>query len=174
MALGVPGAASPYLAEAPLAALFAEHARSLIGMAWALVGDRDAAEDIVQDALIGLRSAWPRLRDHDQAGAYLRSTVLNMARSRHRHRLVVLRHPATAPPDAASAEDEGVLREDQREVVAALRLLSRRQRECLVLRYYADLREADIASTLGISANSVKTHLARGLASLERKLESLR
>jgi RNA polymerase sigma-70 factor (sigma-E family) len=174
VALELPGAIPAYLAEAPLAALFEEHAQALVGVAWALIGDRSGAEDIVQEAFIRLRSAWPRLREQDQAGSYLRSTVVNLARSRHRHRLVVLRHPDIAVPDAVSAEEAGVLREDQREVVAAVRRLSRRQRECLVLRYYAELREAEIASALGISVNSVKTYLARGLVSLERKLESSR
>lgn len=103
--------------------------------------------------------------------AYLRSIVLNLARDENRRGLVSLRHrlPMTA---ASSAIDDTIeLRDDQRAVIAALRQLPNRQRTCLVLRYYDELSPGDIASSLGISPNSVKTHLQRGLANLESALE---
>jgi RNA polymerase sigma factor (sigma-70 family) len=112
------------------------------------------------------------MRDQDRAAGYVRATAMNLARSRLRHRMVVLRHPPKHPVDAISAEEDVMLREDHREVVAALRRLPLRQRECLVLRYYAELTDNEIARTLGISANSVKTHLGRGMASLEVRLEA--
>ncbi len=78
-------------------------------------------------------------------------------------------------PAAGESAETGALRaEDRREVIDALRGLSDRQRECLVLRYYLDLSEAEIATTLGISTGSVKTHAHRGLATLAERLESLR
>ena len=77
-------------------------------------------------------------------------------------------------PDVRAAADDVVLREDQRAVIAALRTLPDRQRECLVLRFYAELTESEIAATLAISPNSVKTHVRRGLAALEGRLEERR
>ena len=71
-----------------------------------------------------------------------------------------------------SPEEHALLRDDHQEVLDALRTLPRRQRECLVLRYYLDLSEAEIASTLGISNGSVKSHSSRGLAAVPRHLEA--
>jgi RNA polymerase sigma-70 factor (sigma-E family) len=164
--------AGDYVADDELAGLFRRHGHSLLGLVWVVLGDRGAAEEVVQDAFIALQRAWPSVRDHDRALGYLRATSLNLARSRLRRRLVVLRHPPSRPVDAGSAEDDVMLREEHREVVAALRRLPVRQRECLVLRYYADLNEGEIASTLGISLSSVKTHLARGMTALEERLEA--
>jgi RNA polymerase sigma-70 factor (ECF subfamily) len=170
LAVGTQAATPPYLSDVSLASLFEEHAQALLGMAWPLVGDLGTAEDVVQEAFIRLPTAWPRLREQGRVVAYLRSTVLNLARAGHRHHLVVLRHPEPVSPDSESAEERSLLREDQRQVVLALRRLPARQRECLVLRYYAELHSLEIAQTLGISVNSVKTHLARGLDALERLL----
>jgi RNA polymerase sigma factor (sigma-70 family) len=97
--------------------------------------------------------------------------VLNVCRSGLRRRVVALRRPDDRPRDAASAEDGVLAGAEGAAVVAALRRLPARQRECLVLRYYADLSEAEIASTLGISNGSVKTHVHRGLAALSHLLE---
>ncbi|HMC71787.1 MAG TPA: sigma-70 family RNA polymerase sigma factor, partial [Mycobacteriales bacterium] len=131
-------------------------------------------EDVVQEAFVRVHRAWPRLRDHERAAGYLRTTALNIARSGFRRRMVALRHRPSPAPDADAADARVVLREDQQEVVAALRTLPTRQRECLVLRFYGDLSEAQIAQTLGISNNSVKTHARRGLAALETRLGGTR
>ena len=72
----------------------------------------------------------------------------------------------------ASAEDTVILSDDRLAVVMALRRLPVRQRECLVLRYYAEMTEPEISSALGISSSSVKTHLRRGMAALESALEA--
>ena len=153
-----------------LADLYREHASWLLGLVRVLVGDVAAAEDIVQEAFVRLHRAWPRLREPERAAGYLRVTALNLARSGHRRRLVALRH-LEAPPAAAAGADQHVLRRDeQRAVIAALRKLPTRQRECLVLRVYGELSETEIAQTLGISPNSVKTHTRRGLAALEARL----
>lgn len=153
--------------------LYVAYYQALVRLAWLLIGDQGEAEDVAQDAFVRLHRSWDRLRDPSAAPAYLRSTVVNLARSGLRRRLVARRHPPTPFPNAASAEEGAAGREDEREVLAALRALPRRQRECLALRYYLDLSEADIAATLGISTGSVKSHSHRGLAALASKLEAL-
>jgi len=154
--------------------LYQDHYRSLVRLAALLVDDRDTAEDVVQDAFVKLYRSWGRIREPAAAPAYLRSIVCNTARSRLRRRLVAARHRPPPPRDAAAAEDTALLSEDRREVLEALGALSRRQRECLVLRYYLDRSEAEIAATLGISPGSVKSHASRGLAALATRLEATR
>jgi RNA polymerase sigma-70 factor (sigma-E family) len=151
--------------------LFNQEASSLVRLARLFVDDRNAAEDLVQEAFIRLARGGHRLRDPAKGPAYLRSIVLNLARDHNRRGLVSLRHHLPND-DQAAVEDEIELRDDQRRVIDALRELPHRQRDCIVLRYYDELGIDDIATTLGISRNSVKTHLSRGLDALERKLES--
>ena len=151
--------------------LFRQEASSLVRLARLFVDDRNAAEDLVQEAFIRLARSAHRLRDPEKAPAYLRSIVLNLARDHNRRGLVSLRHHLPSD-DQAAVEDEITLREDQQRVIDALRELPHRQRDCIVLRYYDELGIDDIATTLGISRNSVKTHLSRGLDALERRLGS--
>ena len=146
-----------------LAALHRQHYRSLVRLA-ALLGDRGAAEEVVQDAFVRVYLAGDRVRE---PLAYLRRAVVNGARSSLRRRRVREQAPLTVVRDVLPGEDHS-------DVVAALRRLPVRQRECLVLRYYLDLSEAEIAAALGISAGSVKTHSHRGLAALEKTLEDER
>jgi RNA polymerase sigma-70 factor (sigma-E family) len=154
--------------------LYLEHAASLVRMARLFVDDRNAAEDLVQEAFIRLARHAHRIEDGSKSAAYLRSIVLNLARDHNRRGLVSLRHRAPADEEQATAEDEVVLRDDQRHVIEALRDLPLRQRDCVVLRYYFEAGIQEIAETLGISQNSVKTHLKRGLVALERRLEGSR
>ncbi|MEO7571076.1 MAG: SigE family RNA polymerase sigma factor, partial [Acidimicrobiales bacterium] len=149
--------------DALVRSLFVEHAASLVRMARLFVDDRNAAEDLVQEAFIRLARHGHRIEDSSKSAAYLRSIVLNLARDHNRRGLVSLRHRPPADEAQASVEDEVVLRDDQRQVIDALRVLPLRQRDCVVLRYYFDSGIAEIADTLGISQNSVKTHLKRGL-----------
>ena len=158
-------------ADEALVALYSAHYRSLVRLAALLLHDTPAAEDVVQDAFVAMHGSWGRLRDADKAVAYLRQAVVNRARSRLRHLKVVDKHVQAPPPDAPSAE-VGALRSAQRdEVMTALRQLPYRQREVLVLRYYADLSEAQIADAMGISTGAVKSHASRGVAALRQKLE---
>jgi RNA polymerase sigma-70 factor (sigma-E family) len=154
--------------------LYLEHAASLVRMARLFVDDRNAAEDLVQEAFIRLARHAHRIEDGSKSAAYLRSIVLNLARDHNRRGLVSLRHRAPADIDQATAEDEVMLRDDQRLVIDALRALPLRQRDCVVLRYYFEAGIQEIAETLGISQNSVKTHLKRGLAALEARLGASR
>ena len=160
--------------DALVVRLFETEAARLVQMARWFVDDITAAEDLVQEAFIRLAHNAHRIRDGDRAAAYLRSIVINLARDHNRRGLVSLRHRPPAVPDPRSAEDHATSREDVAEVVAALRGLPRRQRDCVVLRYYLDLPVDEIAATLGLSRNSVKTHLTRGLKNLSSDLGGLR
>jgi RNA polymerase sigma-70 factor (sigma-E family) len=148
--------------------LYQSHALGLTRLAFIMLGDRPAAEDVVQEAFCGLYRSWDRMAEHDRAVGYLRVSVVNGCRSVARRSRRVLRPLVVRPAESAEA---GVLvGEEQRAAVAALRLLPPRQREALVLRYYADLPEAEIAEVMGISRGTVKSTTARGLAALARIL----
>jgi RNA polymerase sigma-70 factor (sigma-E family) len=152
--------------------VFRARSASLVGMLTAYVGDRAEAEDLAQEAFVRLQQSWDRIEDPERTDAYLRATAFNLARSMLRRRA---RRPVPVAADPArSAEDGCVLRDDQRAVLAALLQLPERQRACVVLRYYRGDGIEAIARTLDISANSVKTHLRRGLATLETRLEGHR
>jgi RNA polymerase sigma factor (sigma-70 family) len=153
-----------------VAELFRAEGASLVRLARLFVDDRNAAEDLVQEAFIRLARSAHRLEDVTRAPAYLRSIVLNLARDHNRRGLVSLRHRSPLAHVQDAIDDEIVAREDQRQVLDALRELPHRQRICLVLRYYDELGIDDIAETIGVSRNSVKTHLQRGLAALEARL----
>lgn len=158
--------------DALVVRLFAEEGRSLVRLARLFVDDRNAAEDLVQEAFIRLARSAHRIQDETKSAAYLRSIVLNLARDSNRKGLVSLRHHLPFDEKQASVEDEVELQEAQREVIDALRQLPQRQRNALVLRYYEEMGIDEIAEAMGISRNSVKTHLQRGLAALERQLGS--
>jgi RNA polymerase sigma-70 factor (sigma-E family) len=156
----------------PLAALHRDHYTALVRLATLVVGDVGLAEQITQDAFVKLQLRWGGLRRLDRAPAYLRSAVLNAARSYLRHRRVSDRHDArrTVAPAGVTPESAALGRDERERVIAALRGLPDRQREAVALRYYLDLPEAEIAAAMGVSPGSVKTHLHRGLATLARRL----
>jgi RNA polymerase sigma-70 factor (sigma-E family) len=151
-------------------ALYQAHALGLTRLAFLMLGDRQAAEDVVQDAFCGLYRAWDGMSDHTHALAYVRASVLNGSRSVLRRSRLIPR-PLAAPPDAASAEVTALAGEERREMVAALRRLPPRQREALVLRYFADLPEHETALAMGVSRGTVKSTTARALAALGRMLK---
>jgi RNA polymerase sigma factor (sigma-70 family) len=156
--------------DALVVRLFEQEGRSLVRLVRLFVDDRNAAEDLVQEGFIRLARSAHRIDDESKAAAYLRSIVLNLARDHNRRGLVSLRHHLPLDDRRASSEDDLVLEDDQQQVIDALRELPHRQRDCVVLRYYEELGIDAIAASLGISRNSVKTHLTRGLASMERLL----
>ena len=158
-------------ADEAITQIYAAHYRSLVRLAALLLRDVGASEEVVQDSFIAMHGAWRRLRDPDRALAYLRQSVVNRSRSVLRHRTVELRHAPAPMPDAASAEHGAMGSLEHQEVIVALRRLPERQREVLVLRYYADLSEADIADAIGISRGAVKRHASRGMAALRTTLE---
>jgi RNA polymerase sigma-70 factor (sigma-E family) len=155
----------------------AEYAR-LLRLAALLLDDLGSCEEIVQEAYIKVHAALSgptsRLRDDDRALAYLRQTVVNLARSSLRRRLVARKHAPHPMPDAPSAEEGAYAQVERAAVVQALRGLPRRQREAVVLRYYGDLTEAAAAHVMGVSTGAVKAYTSRGLAGLKLALEELR
>ena len=167
-----PGAArTGRSADWAISELYSLHYRTLVRMAVLLVRDVPTAEDVVQDSFVATHNRWHRLRDTQSALAYLRHAVLNRSRSVLRHRAVVDKHPPNAPLDIPSAEYSALVRLEQSAVVEALRRLPRRQREAIVLRYYADFSEAEVAAAMGISRGAVKSHTARAIAALRADLE---
>jgi RNA polymerase sigma-70 factor (sigma-E family) len=146
--------------------IYNTHYRSLVRLAILLVRDAGTAEEVVQDSFLAMHSAWRRVRDSDKTLSYLRKSVVNRSRSVLRHRVVVDRRAPKATPDMPSAEYGALSLLERSAVIAALRTLPQRQREALVLRYYADLSEEQIAAAMGISRGAVKSHTARGTASL--------
>ena len=142
----------------------------LLRLAVLLTDDRATAEDVVQDAFVALQRRWHAV-DPAAAAGYLRTSVVNGVRSLHRRRVVARRHlHAVGQDDVPPADLALLLTEDQREVIEALRTLPRRQREVLVLRYWSELSEAEIADALGVARGTVKSSAARGLASLQKHL----
>jgi RNA polymerase sigma-70 factor (sigma-E family) len=158
-----------------IAGLYRSHRLSLLRLAAFLVDDRAIAEELVQDAFAALYQRWGSLTDKSAAPSYLRATVVNGARSAQRRQGIVRRHLRVAEPDALPPADFALLlAEEHREVVAALRRLPRRQCEVLVLRYWANLDEAEISQTLRISRGTVKSTASRALAALENTLKDTR
>jgi RNA polymerase sigma-70 factor (sigma-E family) len=150
--------------------LYRDHAVGLIRMALLLVGDQATAEDVVQDAFLGLCRGQQRLRDADKALPYLRASVVNGCRSvqrgRRRARMVGLQHELPV----WSAESAALDGEDRREVLEAISRLPRRQREVLVLRYYLNQADDQIARTLRVSRGTVSSTASRAVAALSRQL----
>lgn len=134
----------------------------------------DDPEDVAQEAFVRLHRRTRLLRDPNAAIGYLRTTVLNLTRSRLRHLAVVRRARGGRPADVPSAEHDVVRREDARELVAAVHRLSPRHREAIVLRYWLDLSEAEMAEAMGVSRGTVKSHVSRGLDALAALLEETR
>jgi RNA polymerase sigma-70 factor (sigma-E family) len=158
-------------AEAAVTALYRVHAVGLIRLAVVMLGDRAAAEDVVQDSFCALYRRFGSLDQPDRALAYVRSSVLNGCRSELRARRRGARRRASAfSRDVASAEDDVLLGEEHRLVLRSLRRLPDRQREALVLRFFLDLPEPQIARSMGISQGTVKSTTSRALAALARLL----
>jgi RNA polymerase sigma-70 factor (sigma-E family) len=153
-------------AAGAVAALYADHAVSLIRLAYLMLGDRAAAEDAVQDAFIGLYRHWDRLDDSGRALGYVRTAVLNGCRSALRRRTAGYKLAVTHQPPAASAEAAVLSQEERAEVMRAVRRLPGRQREALVLRFYLDLPEQEIARIMGLRPSSVRSATHRALRAL--------
>lgn len=159
--------------EPDIVSLFRAQYWPMVRLAALLVDDVESAEDAVQEAYLSLYRHSRSLRDPNKAMDYLRSAVLNLARSSLRRRIASRRRQReleqlelTRPQRLPSAEQTALLSERQRELGAALRRLSARQREVVVLRYYLDLSEDEVAHVLNISTGSVKQHMFRATRTL--------
>ncbi|MFI1888753.1 SigE family RNA polymerase sigma factor [Streptomyces jumonjinensis] len=148
------------------------HYRSLLGLAALLLDDTASCEDVVQEAFIRVHSARKRVRDPEKTLAYLRQTVVNLSRSALRRRILGLKLLSKPMPDMASAEEGAYDQLERDALIKAMRGLQRRQREVLVLRYFADMTEAQVAETLGISLGSVKAYGSRGIKALRVSMEA--
>src|SRR5271165_1829068 len=158
-------------ADRAVTALYTTHYRSLVRLAALLVRDVGTAEEVVQDSFVAMHGGWRRLRDSDKALSYLRQSVVNRSRSVLRHRVVVDRNAPKPAPDMPSAEHGAIALFERSAVISALRTLPPRQREALVLRFYADMSEAQIADAMQISRGAVKSHTARAMQALRTVLE---
>ena len=171
----VPGPAGQPVttAETAVTALYQAHALGMIRLAHIMLGDRQSAEDVVQEAFCGLYRRWSHLADPASAVHYVRSAVLNHCRSVLRRRTTsqAPRGMASHSEPVRSAESAVLTREERDEIMRAVRRLPPRQREALVLRFYLDLSAEESAITMGISPSSVRSAIARGLASLGRILQ---
>jgi RNA polymerase sigma-70 factor (sigma-E family) len=166
VAPGVTGQA----ADEAVTAAYQTHYDALVRTAAMLVGDVATAEDVVQESFIAMHRAWWRLRDTSRVLPYLRRSVINKSRSVLRRRAVAGRHLQVRTPDLPSAEESALAGVQRSSVLEALSALPSRQREVVILRYYADLSEAEIAEALGISKGAVKSHTARAKGSLRTLL----
>ncbi len=149
--------------------LFRAHGPALLRLALLLIGDQPSAEDVVQEAFIGLHRA--RLRNQDKALPYLRVAVVNGCRSVHRARRRAAAFSSQHEPPVWSAEAAAIVNEDRREVLAAVARLPGRPREVLALRYYLGLSDTEIAATLGVSRGTVSSTVSRALTALARDLK---
>jgi RNA polymerase sigma-70 factor (sigma-E family) len=151
-------------------ALYEAHALSLIRLAYAMLGDRQAAEDVVQEAFLGLYRRWSKLRDTASAPGYLRASVLNGCR-------MVLRASVSRDDRVAgelpweSAEATALVSEEYRHLLRGIQALPPRQREALLLRYYLDLSEEETARSMGVRRGTVKSATSRALAALGRRMQ---
>lgn len=148
-----------------VAALFHALSTELTRLAYLIVGDWGLAEEIVQEAFLRFWRSSRALREEHAAPAYVRRTVVNLSRSRIRRRALerrASRTPDAAPPGGAEAHDV--------DVANALARLAARKRACVVLRYYADLTEAETAEVLGVSIGTVKSQTSKALRQLAERL----
>jgi RNA polymerase sigma-70 factor (sigma-E family) len=157
--------------DAAAAALFEAYYVRLVALARRILADPDLAEDVTMDAFVGLYRRWHRVRRPEDAYFYLRASVVNGSRNRIRGNLVARSKAALFGREVGPVPDMVAPLLEQQTIVDALRRLSTRQRQVLVLRYYEELSETEIAGTLGCSVGSVKTHAARGLKALAAQLE---
>ena len=154
---------------AAVSALYTSHALGLIRLAHIMLGNRQAAEDVVQDAFLGLYRRWPHLHEQAKALGYVRSSVLNGCRSELRRRPTAELDGSHGPP-VPSAESAVLTAAEREDIVRALRCLPDRQREVLLLRFYLDLPDDQIAAAMRIRQSTVRSAAHRGLARLRRAL----
>jgi RNA polymerase sigma-70 factor (sigma-E family) len=160
-------------ARQQVSALFEAHALGLVKLAKVMLGDQSLAEDVVQDAFIGMYRRWGSLHDRDRALGYLRTSVLNGCRSAHRSKSRRDRVLHLIPEDdgVGSAEESALIGEAGREVLAAVRALPARQREAVVLRHYLGLTEEETARVMKVARGTVKSATSRGLSNLAKLLK---
>uniref|UniRef100_A0AAU2V0K8 Sigma-70 family RNA polymerase sigma factor n=1 Tax=Streptomyces sp. NBC_00003 TaxID=2903608 RepID=A0AAU2V0K8_9ACTN len=173
-ARGIPASGGPSVAldlrdadrEVAIAHLFDQYYAQLLRLAVLLGADQEA-EDVVSEAFYQLHCRWAKLKTPSAAIGYLRSIVCNLTRMRIRRIRVARRHSYQELDEQVRSAEQQVLRnDDQRALMEALRSLTARQRQTIVLKYWLDLKETEVADTMKISVGAVKSHTARGMAKL--------
>jgi RNA polymerase sigma-70 factor (sigma-E family) len=154
----------------PFEVLYQSRRLAMVQLAAFLVDDVHLAEDIVQDAFAGMHAHWRRLRDEGSAEGYLRRAVVNRSRSQLRRRRTARSYEWPAAGEEPGANAGYLAADEHNRLRHAVSQLPRRQREVLVLRYWADLSEAEIADAMGISAGTVKSTASRAVRALESVL----
>lgn len=167
-----PAASAPDYVDCAVTALYHEHYASLVRLAAFLVCDRVTAEEIVQDSFVAVHAAWRRRPDPDRALCYLRQAVLSRSRSVPRRRSIVKGNSSGPAPDLPDAEQQAAGAPEFPAIMSALHALPARQREVLVMRYYASLSEAQTAKAMGISEDAVRRHAARATAALRGVMDA--
>jgi RNA polymerase sigma-70 factor (sigma-E family) len=163
-----PGEDAALRARQAVTALYQAHALGLTRLAVVMLSDRAAAEDVVQEAFCGLYRRWNQLSDTDKALSYVRSSVINGCRSALRKRR--LPRGLRWEPAGESPESAVLISEEHQEVLAAMRRLPARHREAVVLRFYLDLGEEEIAASMRVTRGTVKSTTSRALAALGKML----
>ena len=155
-----------------VSALFSRYYTPMCRLAYVILGDAAIAEEVVMEALLKTFSGWRRIRDLDRIDAYLRRAVINQCRSRIRRKTLEARVNTTIHMREQRREPDWdpERHETSREVWKAVRKLPERQRACVVLRYFEDLPEAQIADVLECSIGTVKSQLSKARAKLEASL----
>lgn len=157
--------------KGPIEELYRAQFPRMARLAGLIIGDFGGGEELAQEAIARLLIRWSSV---DNPTAYVTAGVVNLSRSRLRRALVIRRHPPLPAMDVPGPEEATETIATRSVLKGALRRLSRRQREVVVLRYYGGLQDAEVAEVLGISVGSVKTHLHRATAALTKELEGLR
>lgn len=151
-----------------LGQLYLRHAPDAVRLAYLLTGDGALAEDLVQDAFVRMAGRLVHLRSPEAFHGYLRTTVVNLARSHGRRKAIERRHVERTPPPGNSYP---VDRSDSEEMRVALMSLPLRQRTAVVLRYYEDMSEAQVAAVMRCRTTAVRSLVARGVASLRESVK---
>lgn len=153
--------------------LYREMRSNLVWLATGLLDDAAIAEEIVQEAFLGLFRRWSQISNHEAAPSYLRRSVINAARSELRRRALTRRRVAPIDLTSNSAADSGaLLNEEYSQVVRAVKALPRRQQEIVLLRYWQGLSVRETSEATGVSAGTVKSTCARALQKIRQELET--
>jgi len=155
-----PSPSSPAAESAAFADFYREHFGEVARLAYLLTSSREAAQDLAQDAFVGLHRRW---RSVDEPRPYVRRAVTNACRSYHRRRFLERRNGQGPAPDGTLGEPD--------ELFDALARLKYRQRAAIVLRYYHDLPDDEIGAALGCRPATVRSLIFRGLAELRKVIE---
>jgi RNA polymerase sigma-70 factor (sigma-E family) len=163
----------PSVHQSRIGELYLRHADGAARLAYLLTGDREMAEDLVQDAFVKATGRLIHLREPDAFSAYLRTTIVNLSRSYFRHkrveRLYLERTRTTDGRETYSSPWRAV--EDKDELWKALGRLTQRQRAAIVLRFYEDLSEVEVAEILQCAPGTVKSLVSRGLDKLRSEID---